>query len=80
MLDWDVNTDVNCPICGEKLRLTSGTVYYRYNLGTIELTCSNCDLDITEFGFKHGFTKGQANSYWPMVHALLERAKRRKDK
>lgn len=77
-MDWYVNTDVECPICGEKLKLTSGAAYYHYYLGTIELSCSDCDLYVTEFGFKHGFTKGQANSYWPMVHALIDRVKGRK--
>lgn len=79
-MDWYVNTDVECPVCGEKLKLTSGAVYYNYDLGTIELYCRDCDLCINEYGFKHGYEKGQANSYWPMVHALIDKVKRRKDK
>lgn len=80
MFEWYVNTDVQCPVCGKRMKLTSGTVYYQYSLGTIELECTDCDLCVTEFGFKHGFEKGQAYSYWPMVHALTDRVKRRKNK
>lgn len=76
METWDVQSEARCPLCGEKMRLMSGSAYYKYNLGVVELSCRECSLEIREYGYRHGFEDGQANSYWPLVHALMERVEK----
>ncbi|MBO7734023.1 MAG: hypothetical protein J6S67_15780 [Methanobrevibacter sp.] len=73
MMEWNVKSGVNCPICGKELELMSGTWYYKHNLSVVTVECYNCDLVVYEYGSTHGFKGGDANSYWPLVNALLKR-------
>lgn len=75
METWYVKSDVNCPLCGEKMKLMSGSVYYNHDLGLVNLYCDDCNLDIREYGHHHGFGDGEANSYWPLTKTLLNRVK-----
>lgn len=81
MRPWNVKSGIKCPICGKELELMSGSFYYEFNLGLVNLECEDCHLEIKEYSHHHGYKDGQANSYWPIVHALIDRVKkRRKDK
>lgn len=76
METWWVKSDVSCPLCGEKMRLMSGSAYYNHDLGVVELSCRECNLEIHEYGLGYGFEDGQANTYWKLAHALMERVKK----
>lgn len=75
MFDWNVKAEVNCPLCGKEMEMTSGTRYYENDFGCISVECNDCHLEVYEFGHRHGFEAGQANSYWPLVKALRRRLK-----
>ena len=68
-----VRSFVPCPLCGKEMRLTSGLFYYTNELGVISMECSECNLQISEYGFIHGLKDAEANSYGKLVEILKRR-------
>lgn len=76
MMNLDVKSGLACPMCGNEMRITSGTFYYENELGLISLECNDCDLGIDEYCFHHRLKNGDTGSYWKLYHALIGRASR----
>lgn len=78
MLPWNTRAKINCPICGKEMEMMSGSHYYENDLGCVTVECPRCNLVVYEYGFRNGFEDGDANSYWPLMHVLMDRVKGRK--
>ena len=73
MQPWNVRSGVNCPFCGKEMEMMSGTWYYEHNVPLVRIQCYTCDLTVYEHGSLHGIREVKANTYWPLVHALLKK-------
>lgn len=75
MTTLTVKSGYLCPLCGQEMRMLSGSFYYEGELGIVDVACDRCNLTIAEYGNHHGLKSGEANSYWKLVHALEGRLK-----
>lgn len=71
-----VRSFISCPLCGEEMRLMSGSFYYSIGCGLVELECEHCNLSIKEYNFENGFNPGEKNSYHKLVKKLVERVRK----
>lgn len=67
---------IPCPICGKEMELMAGSFYYEYDLGSVTLECEDCHLVISEYAWRHGMKRGEANSYGKLVNILKGRMKK----
>lgn len=73
MATMKVRSFIPCPICGREMVQMGGGWYYECNVGLVSIECEDCDLEIKEYGFHHGFKDGEARSYHKLMDSLKAR-------
>ena len=73
LFNFDVNSGLRCPLCGEEMTMQSGAWYYDKGLHLVSVECRDCGLEVTEYDADHREGNPEQMPYFDLVKLLRSR-------
>lgn len=73
LFNFDVNSGLRCPFCGEEMTMMSGAWYYDNCSKLVNVECRDCGLEVTEYDLAHREEDTDQEPYFALVKRLRSR-------